>query len=81
MGHRDGIFAAVALTLSALAMAGVLHTDVYTQAAGAEAHGVAALERQVAGDAPLLCLDQTSDAAMLKASSAPAPAAPTKSVL
>jgi hypothetical protein len=80
MGHRDGIFAAVALTLSSLALASVLRTDIYTQAAGAEANGVAALQRQVAGDTPLLCLNQANpDADGLKTISAPAQAAPASS--
>lgn len=84
MGHRDGIFAAVALTLSSLALAGVLHTDIYTQAARSEANGVAALERQVAGDAPLLCLNQATGDGDLKTIAAPAqvsPASAGKSVL
>ncbi|HEV7815989.1 MAG TPA: hypothetical protein VGP06_12925 [Janthinobacterium sp.] len=57
MDHRDGIFAIVALLLSSLALAAVLFTDEYQRAAGAEAHGYAALERQVSGDAPMLCLN------------------------
>jgi hypothetical protein len=43
MGHRDKIFALVALAVSALALAGVLSTDDYSRAAQAEATGFNAL--------------------------------------
>jgi hypothetical protein len=43
MGHRDKIFALVALAVSALALAGVLGTDDYSRAAQAEATGFDAL--------------------------------------
>jgi hypothetical protein len=61
MAHRDSIFATVALLLSTVALAGVLSTDEYTLAAGVEADGYAALERQVAGDVPMLCLNDMND--------------------
>jgi hypothetical protein len=61
MAHRDSIFATVALLLSTVALAGVLSTDEYTLAAGVEADGYAALERQVAGDVPMLCLNDVND--------------------
>jgi len=51
----------VALLLSTAALAGVLSTDEYTLAAGVEADGYAALERQVAGDLPMLCLNDAGD--------------------
>jgi hypothetical protein len=60
MAHRDSIFATVALLLSTVALAGVLSTDEYTLAAGVEADGYAALERQVAGTVPMLCLNDVN---------------------
>ena len=44
---RDGIFTTVAVALSGVALAGLLGTDAYSQAAGAEARGLKALSMQV----------------------------------
>lgn len=46
-GIRDGIFTTVAVALSGVALAGLLGTDAYSQAAGAEARGLRALAMQV----------------------------------
>ena len=43
MKHRDGIVATIALALSTLAMAAVVGSGAYGQAAGREAHGIRAL--------------------------------------
>lgn len=43
MRHRDDIVATIALALSTLAMAAVVGSGAYGQAAGAEAHGIQAL--------------------------------------
>lgn len=47
MSMRDGIFTTVAVALSGVALAGLLGTDAYSQAAGAEARGLQALSMQV----------------------------------
>jgi hypothetical protein len=47
MKHRDGIFATVAVALSSLALAGIVHTDEFSQAASAEAKGYDALAHEV----------------------------------
>ena len=47
MRIRDGIFTTVAVALSGVALAGLLGTDAYSQAAGAEARGLQALSMQV----------------------------------
>ena len=47
MRIRDGIFTTVAVALSGVALAGLLGTDTYSQAAGAEARGLQALSMQV----------------------------------
>ena len=47
MGIRNAIFNAVAIALGGLALAGLLGTDVYSQAAGAEARGLQALSQQM----------------------------------
>lgn len=47
MSIRDGIFTTVAVTLSGVALAGLLCTDAYSRAAGAEARGVHALSLQI----------------------------------
>ena len=47
MSIRDGIFTTVAVALSGVALAGLLGTDAYSQAAGAEARGLKALSMQV----------------------------------
>ncbi|WP_036251221.1 hypothetical protein [Massilia sp. BSC265] len=47
MRIRDGIFTTVAVALSGVALAGLLGTDAYSQAAGAEARGLKALSMQV----------------------------------
>jgi hypothetical protein len=46
--HRDAIAATLSLVLGVAAMAGVVATDLYAQAAGAEARGVQALFQKVA---------------------------------
>lgn len=58
MGHRDGIFAVLALAVSSLALAGMVYTDDYSRAAQAEANGFNALTQQVfeAGAAGSLAL-------------------------
>jgi hypothetical protein len=50
MGTRDGIFALLAVALSALALAGMIYTDEYSNAARAEARGVAAFTHVVLSD-------------------------------
>lgn len=55
MRHRDGIFALFALALSSAALAGMVHTQVYSQAAQAEANGYDALAQQMLGGDQLLC--------------------------
>ena len=47
MTHREGILATMALALSTLAMAAVVGSGAYGQAAGAEAHGIHALVHTV----------------------------------
>ena len=47
MSMRDGIFTTVAVALSGVALAGLLGTDAYSQAAGAEARGLKALSMQL----------------------------------
>jgi hypothetical protein len=47
MSIRNGIYNTVALALGALAMASLLGTDAYSQAAGAEARGLKALSMQI----------------------------------
>lgn len=49
MKYRDGIFATVALALTSLALASIVMTDAYSQAAKAEASGVRALTEVAAG--------------------------------
>ncbi|MYM37819.1 hypothetical protein [Duganella qianjiadongensis] len=53
MKYRDGIFATVALALTSLALASVVYTDAYSQAAKAEASGVRALTEVAAGTTTL----------------------------
>ena len=53
MGHRDGIIATIALALSSVALAGIVYSDAYSQAAQSEAKGNHALMQIVlSGDAP-----------------------------
>jgi hypothetical protein len=47
MSMRDGIFTTVAVALSGVALAGLLGTDAYSKAAGAEARGLKALSMQI----------------------------------
>lgn len=47
MTHKDGIVATIALALSTLAMAGMVGSGAYAQAAGIEARGVQALSNAV----------------------------------
>lgn len=54
-GIRDGIFTTVAVALSAVALAGLLGTDAYSQAAGAEARGLRALALQVENQSGWAC--------------------------
>lgn len=56
MKYRDGIFATLALTLTSVALAAVVYTDAYSQAAKAEASGVRALTEAASG-ATLACVD------------------------
>ncbi|MQA21569.1 hypothetical protein [Rugamonas rivuli] len=56
MKYRDGIFATIALALTSVALAGVVYTDAYSQAASAEANGVRALTEAAAGDT-IACAD------------------------
>ena len=58
MGHRNGNFAVFALVVSSLALASMVVTDAYSQAAQAEASGYSALTHEVGGVA-LLCLNDT----------------------
>ncbi len=53
MTHRDDIVATIALALSTLAMAVVVGSGAYGQAAGREAHGIRALADTVAQTASL----------------------------
>ena len=69
MGHRDGIFAVVALALSSLALAGMVSTDVYSHAAQAEASGYDALVAQVSHGSGMLCANEQSLPAELSAAS------------
>ncbi|OEZ98541.1 hypothetical protein [Duganella sp. HH101] len=64
MKYRDGIFATIALALTSVALAGVVYTDAYSQAASAEATGVRALTEAAAGDT-IAC----ADTAMLSSAS------------
>lgn len=47
MSMRDGIFTTVAVTLSGVALAGLLCTDAYSRGAGLEARGLHALSLQM----------------------------------
>jgi len=58
MSIRDGIFTTVAVALSGVALAGLLGTDAYSQAAGAEARGLKALSMQVELGSEA-CVDET----------------------
>jgi len=55
MSMRDGIFTTVAVALSGVALAGLLGTDAYSKAAGAEARGLKALSMQVETQLVLDC--------------------------
>jgi hypothetical protein len=61
MKIRDSIFATIALALGTLAMAGVVGSGAYAQAAGAEARGVDALSSVMAQS---LCNDTATLAAV-----------------
>ena len=61
MSMRDGIFTTVAVTLSGVALAGLLGTDAYSQAAGAEARGLKALSMQVEMQCGDPCKDGKTD--------------------
>lgn len=54
MSIRDGIFTTVAVAVSGVALAGLLGTDAYSRAAGAEARGLHALTMQV----QMACADE-----------------------
>ena len=58
MGHRNGIFAVLALAMSSLALAAMVSTDAYSMAAQSEASGYSALTHEVGGGV-LLCLNDT----------------------
>ncbi|MBY0557497.1 MAG: hypothetical protein K2P77_09870 [Burkholderiaceae bacterium] len=60
MKYRDGIFTTLALALTSVALAAVVYTDAYSQAAKAEASGVRALTEAAAG-ATLASADQDGD--------------------
>lgn len=64
MGHRNGVFAVLALAMSSLALAAMVSTDAYSLAAQSEASAYSALTHEVGGVA-LLCLnDAVRDAAV-----------------
>ena len=64
MGHRNGIFAVLALAMSSLALAAMVSTDAYSLAAQSEASAYSALTHEVCGFS-LLCLnDAVRDAAV-----------------
>jgi hypothetical protein len=54
MKYRDAIFATIALTLTSVALAGVVYTDAYSHTAKAEVRGVRALTQVASGDV-LVC--------------------------
>ena len=58
MGHRNGNFAVFALVVSSLALASMVFTDAYSQAAQAEASGYSALTHEVGGT--LLCVNDAA---------------------
>ena len=64
MTHRDDIVATIALALSTLAMAVVVGSGAYGQAAHREAHGIRALADTVAQTASL---ENAANAQMLAA--------------
>ena len=57
MKYRDGIFATIALAVTSVALAGVVYTDAYSQAARSEASGLRALTQQVERADTLACAD------------------------
>lgn len=61
MSVRDGIFAVAALALSSAALAAVLSSDAYSQAAQAEASGYDALTHQVSQGERQVCLNNSGD--------------------
>ena len=63
MKYRDGIFATIAVALTSVALAGVVYTDAYSQAARSEASGLRALTHQVESGDNVAC----DDTAMLSA--------------
>lgn len=65
--QRDAIAAALGLVLGVAAMAGMLTTDLYAQAAGAEARGEQALIKAVA---PQYCADGARGPTLLAAEEA-----------
>ncbi|MCU6498590.1 hypothetical protein LPN04_12370 [Rugamonas sp. A1-17] len=64
MKYRNGIVTTIALALTSVALASVVYTDAYSQAAKAEATGVRALTQAAAGET-LAC----ADTAMLSSAS------------
>ena len=64
MKYRNGIVTTIALALTSVALASVVYTDAYSQAAKAEASGVRALTEAAAGDT-IAC----ADTAMLSSAS------------
>ncbi|MCL6485355.1 hypothetical protein [Janthinobacterium lividum] len=58
MGHRNRNFAVPALVAVALALAAMVSTDAYSQAAQSEANAYSALTHEVGGIA-LLCLNDS----------------------
>ena len=71
MTIRDGFFAIIALGLSSAALAGMVYTDAYSQAAQAEAAGYDALSHQLSNDQTLLCANLP--ARLMSAPSDPVP--------
>jgi len=57
MKYRDGIFATLALAVTSVALAGVVYTDAYSQAAKAEVSGLRALTHQVENGETVACVD------------------------
>lgn len=64
MGFRHGFIATIAFALSSVALAGIVYTDAYSQAAQAEASGYHALTEQFTSSDSVAC----ADAALLTSS-------------
>ncbi|WP_020651898.1 hypothetical protein [Massilia niastensis] len=66
MSIRDGIYTTVAVAISGVALAGLLGTDAYSRAAGAEARGFDALAMQVQMACAGECEDQQARMVQLR---------------